>query len=183
MELCEKYTLSDIIDQINLSQKINILKQLISATKYLHDNNIIHRDIKTKNILFSKDKTLKLSDFGLSTINSNISVLNSSKGSFLYKDPYFTDKSMDIYSIGVIILELFSNFTTQMERVQKISDLRENKIPDNLPETLKNIIKLCVTNIKSDRYNIEELYNVINNVTNKINVNNNLSEKEFLSIF
>ena len=70
-----------------------------------------------------------------------------------------------------------------MERVQKISDLRENKIPDNLPETLKNIIKLCVTNIKSDRYNIEELYNVINNVTNKINVNNNLSEKEFLSIF
>jgi translation initiation factor 2-alpha kinase 4 len=184
MELCEKYTLSDIINKINLSQKINILKQIISAIKYLHNNNIIHRDVKPKNILFSKDNIVKLSDFGLSTINSNINILNSSKGSYLYKDPFFEDQKMDIYSIGVIILEMFSNFNTEMERIKKISDLKDNKISDNLPDALRNIIQSCITHIKSDRYNIEELENVINNITNKINIVNNdhSNDKEYLSI-
>ena len=184
MELCEKYTLSDIINKINLSQKINILKQIISAIKYLHNNNIIHRDVKPKNILFSKDNIVKLSDFGLSTINSNINILNSSKGSYLYKDPFFENQKMDIYSIGVIILEMFSNFNTEMERIKKISDLKDNKISDNLPDALRNIIQSCITHIKSDRYNIEELENVINNITNKINIVNNdhSNDKEYLSI-
>ena len=57
---------------------------------------------------------------------------------------------MDIYSIGVIITEIFSNFNTQMERIQVLSALRENNIPEYLPTFLQNIIKSCVcSNLKN----------------------------------
>ena len=166
MELCEKLTLYDILKEdktLDLLDKIKIIKQLIKATKYLHDNNIIHRDIKSKNILFSKkDMTLKLSDFGLSIYNNDYNHLTSSKGTYLYKDPHFKDKYMDIYSIGVIITELFCNFKTEMERVKILSDLKINKIPTNLPELVMELIDFCVCSDNKKRYNIDNLNNVIN---------------------
>jgi serine/threonine protein kinase len=168
MELCDKITLEDILnnkEDLEINEKINILKQLICATKYLHDNNIIHRDIKPKNILFSNN-ILKLSDFGLSILNSNQDCMSSSKGTFLYKDPHFNDKYMDIYSIGIIITEMFCKFTTQMERFKVLSELKDNQIPNYLPNFLQNIIKYCICNEKDKRYNIVKLQNVINNHKN-----------------
>ena len=45
---------------------IKILKESLDALKYLHDNNIIHRDISLDNILLGKNNTIKISDFGIS---------------------------------------------------------------------------------------------------------------------
>ena len=51
------------------SDAISIFRQILSAILYCHDNNIVHRDIKADNILFSKkdiNSPLKLIDFGIS---------------------------------------------------------------------------------------------------------------------
>ena len=48
-----------------------IFKQLILALKYMHNHNIIHRDIKLDNILIDLNNNIKLCDFGVSKLISN----------------------------------------------------------------------------------------------------------------
>ena len=54
-------------DELTQPQTIvNMIQQSLRGLKFLHDNNIVHRDIKPHNILINKLKIVKLSDMGLS---------------------------------------------------------------------------------------------------------------------
>lgn len=63
-------------------------KELGSALQQIHENNIIHRDIKTLNIFLSKDRHIKLGDLGVSKIfNSEIALQGTRVGTPLYLAP------------------------------------------------------------------------------------------------
>ena len=49
---------------IPVAEVLSIFKQLVSAVNHLHKLGILHRDIKPENVLFTKDMTVKLCDFG-----------------------------------------------------------------------------------------------------------------------
>ena len=61
-----KTKLSNPNIKISFEQKLNWLIQIFGAVLYLHNRNIVHRDLKTQNILLTKDNICKLCDFGLS---------------------------------------------------------------------------------------------------------------------
>ena len=92
----------------------NIAFQIISAVDYLHQNMIIHRDLKLENILYDKNKNIvKISNFNLSRkIDFNINHKYSNIGSSSYKPPevilglrnYST--KYDIWSVGCILVEI-----------------------------------------------------------------------------
>ncbi|KAI0886009.1 Pkinase-domain-containing protein [Annulohypoxylon maeteangense] len=85
------------------------LRQLASALQYMHSFNICHRDLKPENILITKEKQLKITDFGMSALHqSPHHLLKTSCGSPHYAapelvrpGPYRGDKA-DIWSLGVI---------------------------------------------------------------------------------
>jgi serine/threonine protein kinase len=54
------------IKSISEGQAKNILVQILNGLEYLHNNNILFRDIKLENILFDLDGKIKITDFGLS---------------------------------------------------------------------------------------------------------------------
>jgi serine/threonine protein kinase len=60
-----------MMEMVKLRKRISEMEaryfmlQLIDATRYLHKNNIIHRDLKLGNLFLSKEMTIKLGDFGL----------------------------------------------------------------------------------------------------------------------
>ena len=112
-----------------------LMKQIISALIYIHDLNIIHRDLKLENIMVDfdneKDKgelnmmkaKIKIIDFGFAImLSSKFSLTNSAVGTFMYMDPkilkefdnqVLVDKSrgygkeVDIWSLGCICYQLF----------------------------------------------------------------------------
>ncbi|KAG4991077.1 hypothetical protein JHK87_024534 [Glycine soja] len=89
------------------------------ALAYLHTSNIIHRDVKTNNIVLDINVSVKVADFGLSRLLPNdVSHVSIAPQGFLgYLDPqYFqfyrlTDKS-DVYSFGVVLIKLISSMPT-----------------------------------------------------------------------
>ncbi|KAJ0735926.1 putative protein kinase RLK-Pelle-LRR-I-1 family [Helianthus annuus] len=99
-------------------KRLEIAEESAKGIEYLHTGcvpSIIHRDLKTSNILLDKNMRAKVSDFGLSklAIDGTSHVSSIVRGTVGYLDPEYyisnrlTDKT-DIYSFGVILLELIS---------------------------------------------------------------------------
>ncbi|RIA79402.1 hypothetical protein C1645_80532 [Glomus cerebriforme] len=98
---------------LNWETRINMASQIASGLKCIHERNIVHRDLHSKNILVHDGKMM-ITDFGLSKSldNNENSVVGGMVG---YIEPqcfinstYKRDKASDIYSLGVLLWEISS---------------------------------------------------------------------------
>ncbi|XP_077595854.1 eukaryotic translation initiation factor 2-alpha kinase 1 isoform X2 [Stigmatopora nigra] len=149
---------------VNTEHAFSLLRKILEGVEYIHSRGIIHRDLKPRNIFLNgHDCHVRIGDFGLAcsglildSHGNNLSPIDDSShttgvGTFVYASPeqlrssHYDSKS-DMYSIGVLALELFQPFGTEMERVRTLSDLREGKIAksfsDSWPVLATYILKL-----------------------------------------
>eukprot|EP00055_Hartaetosiga_balthica_P008418 m.31226 g.31226 ORF g.31226 m.31226 type:complete len:827 (-) comp6297_c0_seq1:128-2608(-) len=87
---------------------LGIAKQVLEGLKYLHENHVIHRDIKSENLFLSIDDYVKIGDFGVSSIKmESVTVIGTPcwmAPEVINEQPYGTEA--DIWSLGVTIIEL-----------------------------------------------------------------------------
>ncbi|MEX0736776.1 MAG: protein kinase [Bacteroidota bacterium] len=115
MEFVEGQTLHDRRLNLPLKQAIEIGIQLADGLAAAHEKGIVHRDIKSENIMLQKDGRVRIMDFGLARIKSasRLTKVGSTVGTTGYMSPeqvqgMQSDHRSDIFSLGVILYELFA---------------------------------------------------------------------------
>lgn len=100
-----------------LDEAIRVVRQIASALDYLHANGVVHRDLKPENVLILEDGSVKLTDFGISSIeqtgSTQLTTTGQVLGTFEYMSPEQrhrlpVDHRSDIYSLGVLTYELLT---------------------------------------------------------------------------
>jgi serine/threonine protein kinase len=128
-----------VIEEVDI-----IYKQLCQGIRYIHENNIVHCDLKPSNIFIDYDKKIKIGDFGLAKYKEQ--EFNLEDGSLLYlpkKENVENVKYLDIYALGVILVELLIDFNTGVERINCLKKLKEGIIDERIKNDPKyyDIIK------------------------------------------
>ena len=189
MELAKSDWNQEILDRIKNKnyykekELINIIKQIINGLLFLKSKNIAHRDIKPQNILIFPNNVFKLTDFGEAKFINNITSFRTLKGCELYMSPslyqgWIHGKSnlkhnifkSDIFSFGYCLI--FAT-TLNMFILQKIRKLNDNKsiineinkcINKNIySNKFMSIISKMIDLNEEERYDIEDVYNEIEN--------------------
>ena len=168
-EYCDSGTLRTFIDKkfnLSIEQKLKLIIDILNGLDYIHNNDIIHRDLKPDNILLSltdQGWTAKISDFGIAKMNDQESDYNSFNigytGSPAYMAPeQFYGKcscASDIYAIGIICWELFTNVRPFLGTPIEIMKGHLNKtldMPEEIPVSMRNIIAKALAKLPQNRF-------------------------------
>ncbi len=159
MEYIDGRTISEMINNKEFHDEKffkNIVNQILDALIYVHKKQIYHRDLKPDNILVTfKGDNVKILDFGLANADTFIDTLEK-VGTPKYASPesstkgYLADQRADIYSIGVIMLEMLTSKTAKSS-ISEVKDV-----------TIRKIIQKCTEEKPQSRFdNCQEIKNLL----------------------
>ena len=161
MELMPKGSLFQLLKSghdLPWSIRYQIALDVCSGLRDLHSRNILHRDLKSRNILLDNNLRAKLTDFGLSKIKQETTASLQTftvKGSAqwmapeLFKRKATITTAVDIYSFGMVLWELvtrevpFKDAQDQVQLIGWITSGEKETIPENCPPGFKSLIESC----------------------------------------
>ena len=144
----------------------NWLIQLLEGIKYLHDNKIIHRDLKSANLFLCKNGILKIGDLNVSTIAKNGLAITQTGTPYYASPEIWKDKpynyKCDIWSAGCIIYEICNlrppfRGTNFKELFDNINLGVYSDININYSDDLRNILKLMIVVNPDMRYDVKSI--------------------------
>lgn len=110
MEYCSGGNLDDLIESkknIAIDEALNISLEVCEVFEFIHNKNIIHRDIKPNNILIDYNGKIKVSDFGIANTHGGTTLYLAPE---VYSAEYISSKDprIDIYALGITLLEMLT---------------------------------------------------------------------------
>ncbi|KAG0224134.1 hypothetical protein BGW42_005312 [Actinomortierella wolfii] len=166
MELAERGTLTQAINKglLDWLDKTRLAHEIARGLEYIHQEGILHRDLKSANVLLTRNMEAKLADFGLAKIRSTVSgnLSMSSAGGritgtlgwiapeLFYKNkPPYSTKS-DVYALGMIMWEMAANCTWPYKDQNNggliavhVTKGGRERLPNNTPPKYREWVERC----------------------------------------
>ncbi|XP_026450545.1 interferon-induced, double-stranded RNA-activated protein kinase-like [Papaver somniferum] len=123
----------------------------------MHQQQVYHRDLASSNIFLSESSKIKIGDFGIAKIG-DVDLHSTRLGQGLY-----TAAKVDIYSLGILLLELLSECTFTWDRFDKIKEFVDHGIiPEVVDQRYRELIVLLTSTDPTKRpwaAEIQEIFN------------------------
>jgi tetratricopeptide (TPR) repeat protein len=165
MEYVDGTTLKEILKRrghVSANGVVHVGLQLCEALQYAHGQKVVHRDMKTANAMWTRDKKAKIMDFGLAKVVEEVrNHTTLVSGTPYYMSPEQTlgrniDHRTDLYSLGVMLFELatgklpFRDGNVPYHHVHSPPPDPRSLVP-NLPERLARLILQCLAKDPAER--------------------------------
>ncbi len=191
VELKERISENTVPYEEALEISIKICRGLEAA----HNKGIVHRDIKSSNIMITGEGTVKIMDFGLAKLGNggNLTRLGTTLGTISYMSPEQTagenvDHQTDIWALGVVMYELFTGhlpFRGDYDQAVVYSILNEaprslRSYNENIPELLEPIVFKALAKSKEERYSsVSELLGDLQVLKGSSGVSSSKASRQF----
>ncbi|XP_042418566.1 serine/threonine-protein kinase STY46-like isoform X5 [Zingiber officinale] len=152
---------------LELSMLLKISIDVCKGMEYLHNNNIVHRDLKTANLLIDSNFVVKVADFGVARIQNQGGVMTAETGTYRWMAPEVInhlpyDEKADVFSFGIVLWELTTSKIPyeNMTPLQAALAVRQGHRPE-IPETthprLSDLMRRCWEGIPTERPTFSEI--------------------------
>ncbi|KAG6646382.1 serine/threonine-protein kinase STY17-like isoform X3 [Carya illinoinensis] len=160
----------------------SLLKAAIDISKgmnYLHQNKIIHRDLKTANLLMDENEVIKVADFGVARVQAQSGVMTAETGTYRWMSPEVIehkayDLKADVFSFGIVLWELltgelpYSNLTPLQAAVGVVQQGLRPSIPKNTRPRLAELCERCWHQDAAQRPEFFEIVEILQQMSDEV---------------
>jgi tRNA A-37 threonylcarbamoyl transferase component Bud32 len=180
VEYLPKGSLWNVLRQdivIDHEKQMSFTKDTALGMNYLHSFQppILHRDLKSPNLLVDSSYAIKISDFGLARVRAHFQTMTGNCGTTQWMAPEvlaaekYTEKA-DIFSFGVVVWEIITRACPYegLCQIQAALGVLNNNlrptIPSDCPPMFKKLMLLCWANVPEQRPTFEAILEILNSV-------------------
>lgn len=154
--------------------------------EYLHSQGVIHRDLKSENLVIAEDLCVKITDFGVACFEWETSAMTDDVGTYRWMAPEMISKrpfskKADVYSFGIVLWELltghvpFEEYTPVQAAFAVVHKHARPPLPLSCPSTLGHLMEQCWHSDPDKRPGFTKVVGVLEEMRESILLNRSIS--------
>lgn len=171
---------------LSLKVSVDMALDIAQGMEYLHSQGVIHRDLKSENLVIADDLCVKITDFGIACFEWETSITTDDIGTYRWMAPemitkkHFSKKA-DVYSFGIVLWELltghvpFEDLSPVQVAFAVVHKHARLPIPLNCPSPLGHLMHQCWHSDPDKRPDFTKVVGVLQNMKESIMLNRDMS--------